>query len=160
MTPTFQGEVMLAGWQESHNGGAKVTFWLPDATDLEAFRSMTVKKGNTAGQRLACVLVEIGDEEQPLEPATPKAEVGPLCKLAVRWCQDPQFQEWLKKLDALRWIALNGSEDLGEEQAKAVMLDICGIESRKELDTQQHPAAVFHHAIRIPYNEYLQQEGS
>ncbi|WYX08203.1 hypothetical protein WJ978_19770 [Achromobacter xylosoxidans] len=62
----FQGEVMLAGWSQTHNGGAKVTFWLQDDTDLEAFKAMTVAKGKTAGQRLALVAVEIGDDEQPV----------------------------------------------------------------------------------------------
>jgi hypothetical protein len=64
--PSFTGEVMLAGWQETHNGGAKVTFWLPSSEDLEPFRMATVRKGKTAGQRYMCVLVEIGDDEKPM----------------------------------------------------------------------------------------------
>lgn len=73
MIPTFQGEVQLAGWRESHNSGATVTFWLPSSDDLNPFRGLTAKKGNTAGHRFACVLVEIGDDEQPVQPiqATP-----------------------------------------------------------------------------------------
>lgn len=79
LKPAFQGELMLAGWNESHNGGVKITFWLPDSSELEAFKSMTVKKGNTAGQRLAVVMVEIDDNEtplnqQPVKPTEPKPE--------------------------------------------------------------------------------------
>jgi hypothetical protein len=68
--PTFSGEFQLAGWSESHNGGCKVTFWLADSSDLDAFRAMTVRKGQQAGHRLAAVLVEIGDDEQPVQPNT------------------------------------------------------------------------------------------
>jgi len=68
MKPTFQNEVQLAGWSESHNSGAKVTFWLPTSEDLEPFRGLTSRKGNTAGHRFAMVLVEIGDDDQPVQP--------------------------------------------------------------------------------------------
>lgn len=64
---TFQGEVQLAGWKETHSSGVTVTFWLPDTADLDAFRALTVRKGNQAGHRFACVLVEIGDDEQPVQ---------------------------------------------------------------------------------------------
>jgi hypothetical protein len=62
----FQGELMLSGWSDSHTGGSKVTFWLPDDADLDIFRMMTVKKGKTAGQRFMAVLVELGDDEKPV----------------------------------------------------------------------------------------------
>jgi hypothetical protein len=73
---TFQGELQLAGWSETHNGGCKVTFWLPDAAELDAFRALTVRKGNTAGHRFMAALVEIGDDEQPVqhEPESEKSE--------------------------------------------------------------------------------------
>lgn len=67
MTPTFQDEVQLAGWSETHTGGPKVTFWLQDAEQLAVFKALTARKGNTAGHRFACVLVEIGDDEQPVQ---------------------------------------------------------------------------------------------
>lgn len=87
LKPVFQSEVMLAGWKETHNGGATVTFWLPDTEDLEVFRGMTVRKSNTAGQRLACVLVEIPDNEIPLasEDAAREAEgVGAASAVALQ----------------------------------------------------------------------------
>lgn len=87
--PAFRGEMMLAGWSESHNGGAKVTFWLSDPSELDAFRAMTCRKGNTAGQRFAVMMVEIGDDEQPIPDVEGKAKAaneaaGPLCKAADR----------------------------------------------------------------------------
>lgn len=61
----IESELMLAGWSESHSGGCKVTFWLPDSESLEPFKGMTAMKGKVAGQRLMAVFVEIGDDEMP-----------------------------------------------------------------------------------------------
>lgn len=69
----FTGEVQLAGWSDSHQGGAKVTFWLPSAADLEPFRALTVRKGNIAGHVFMMALVEVGEDGQPVPPPTPAA---------------------------------------------------------------------------------------
>jgi len=95
--PCFSDELMLAGWSETSTGGAKVTFFLPDAAALDVFRQMTVKKGNTAGQRFACVLVEIGDDEQPVTPDdAPKAATkGP-------------YGDYYRKLGKTGWFNSTG----------------------------------------------------
>lgn len=67
--PTFSGEVMLAGWRENHSNGATITFWLPDSSDLDIFRGLTCRKGNTAGQRFMTVLVLLDDEGNPVPNA-------------------------------------------------------------------------------------------
>lgn len=134
----FQGEVMLAGWSQTHNGGAKVTFWLQDDTDLEAFKAMTVAKGKTAGQRLALVAVEIGDDEQP--KAQPEQKGGELAKLAGMFCQQPEFWEFAG-------YAQN------PEGAKDWILSICGIQSRRQLDHDPVAAQTFHDRVRKPYLE-------
>ena len=66
MKTTYQGEVQLAGWGETHTGGCKVTLWLPSAEDLEPFKALTARKGNTAGHRFMAAFVEIGDDEMPV----------------------------------------------------------------------------------------------
>lgn len=149
MTPVFQDEVQLAGWSETHNGGAKVTFWLPDGMSLEPFRKMTVAKGKTAGQRLACVLVEIGDDEQPVQEAqiVPMggSRLSGLALLAVTWCQDAAFQKWLGVAN--------------EAEAKAAICTICGITSRKDLATSKEAASLFDQNVRGPYMMFI-SEGS
>lgn len=147
MTPVFQDEVQLAGWSETHNGGAKVTFWLSDSSALEAFRRMTVAKGKIAGQRLACVLVEIGDDEQPVESPVevpvkqPGEKLTGLALLAVQWCQDSVFINWLQVEN--------------EYQAKLAVCEICGITSRKELNTNKGAAILFDQNIRGPFMMHL-----
>lgn len=152
--PTFQGEVQLAGWSETHNGGCKVTFWLADAADLDAFRALTVRKGNTAGQRFACVLVEIGDDELPVtlpEPAAPapeKPQGGALAKLAGMLCSNAEF--WRFLTERFRASITNA------EQAAGAVRQICQIESRAELDSNPDAASIFHETIRQPFVRWQQ----
>lgn len=127
---------MLAGWSETHNGGAKVTFWLQDADDLEAFKAMTVAKGKTAGQRLAMVMVEIGDDEQPVQRQE-KPKGGELARLAGQLCQNPDFLEY-------------GNYESAEEAAADIRF-ACQIESRAELDHNPAAAEIFHEQYRKPF---------
>ena len=144
----FQGEVMLAGWSETHNGGAKVTFWLADEGDLAAFKSMTVAKGKTAGQRLAIVAVEIGDDEQPVArdaviPASGKPKGEKLSWLAVQLCKNSKFLEFAgvsNETNAREWI-----------------LDMCGsISSRSDLDSDGEAAEMFHANVRKPFRDWME----
>ena len=139
LTPTFAGEIQLANWSETHNGGAKVTFWLQSTEDLEPFRALTVRKGNTAGHRFMAAFVEIGDNEMPVQP--PKPKVGALCLLACQWSANEDF-----------WTF---ADVFNEESAKEYILANCGIESRKELDSSPRAAANFERLIRKPYMEWL-----
>lgn len=66
MKTVFEGEMQLAGWSETHTGGCKVTLWVPSPEDLEPFKALTARKGNTAGHRMVAAFVEIGDDEQPV----------------------------------------------------------------------------------------------
>lgn len=143
----FQGEVMLAGWSQTHNGGAKVTFWLQDDTDLEAFKVMTVAKGKTAGQRLALVAVEIGDDEQPIArdaaiPASEKPKAEKLSWLAVQLCRNVDFLEFI--------CAGN------ERVARDWICQQCGIFSRGDLDRDEIAADRFHQLVRKPFRDWME----
>lgn len=138
----FQGEVMLAGWSQTHNGGAKVTFWLQDDADLEAFKAMTVAKGKTAGQRLALVAVEIGDDEQPVSPHAEKPKGEKLTWLAIQFCKNPKFWEF--------------AGVSGEVAAREWILDACGsINSRSDLETDEEAADMFHANVRKPFRDWI-----
>ena len=158
MKPTFTGELQLAGWSESHTGGCKVTFWLQSPDELAAFRALTVRKGNTAGHRFMAALVEIGDDEQPVEPIRcnstelkPREQLGD----AVLWCNEPHF-----------WNFLNGA--IFTTDADVLFVDsvvtaadavknICKVNSRKDLDTDNEANKTWHREIRQPYADYLKQ---
>lgn len=148
MTPTFAGEMQLAGWSESHTSGCKVTFWLSSPDDLEAFRALTVRKGNTAGHRFMAALVEIGEDELPVQQPTPeKPKGGELARLAGIWCNEPKF--W-------RWIHESRGVDIDNDMQAAQWIRVtCAVNSRADLDHSAHSSAVFHEDIRQPYMAYL-----
>jgi hypothetical protein len=123
LTPAFQGELMLANWKETSSGGATVTFWLADANDLDVFRSMTVRKGNMAGQRFMAVLVEIGADEKPVRPA--------LSQQAFLLCRSLGFQQFVES----KMGFAHERTEARERMAADFMRSFCGIESRSELDS-------------------------
>jgi hypothetical protein len=159
----FQSEVQLAGWSESHTSGCKVTFFLPDAADLDAFRALTVRKGMQAGQRMACVLVLIGDDEKPEQPPAPMPRAaaepapeplkgGPLAQLAGRWTNDPQFCRFLS-LEYPQHGIPHSSAD-----AANIVRILCEVDSRVELDHDPEAAKRFQTLIRIPYMQWLHEQ--
>jgi len=148
MTPTFAGEIQLAGWSESHTSGCKVTFWLSSPDELEAFRALTVRKGNTAGHRFMAALVEIGEDDLPVQQPTPeKPKGGELARLAGIWSNEPKF--W-------RWVNASGFTAIDNDmQAAAYIRSVCEVESRAELDNNDRAGMRFQEMIRLPYMAYL-----
>lgn len=62
---------------------------------------------------------------------------GPLCWLAIGFCEQPEFYARFQVRDAA--------------EAKAFILRTCGVESRKELDTNPEARRRFHIRVRRPY---------
>ena len=170
-------EAMLLRWSLTSNGGATLVLQLADADDLEPFKSMTLKKGNVAGQRLACAIVEIGDDEKPVqdepkvapsEPVvgTPPEDVstglkgGELSQLAGRWCKDPAFQTWLILKFPNEWPLGSSSPFDPAEEAAACVRKICGVTSRAMIDHDPNAGRSFHKLIREPYHDWLQLGGA
>lgn len=90
-------------------------------------------------------------EEAPERPQLKEVpKVGPLCLLAVQWCKDERFRDWMRG-------EFFGDEDVScdEEWAKSEMLELLQIGSRKELDTNHEAAENFHALFRIPYQQTL-----
>ena len=152
MEALYNGEMQLAGWSDSHTGGAKVTFWLPDASDLEVFRALTTRKGNTAGHRFAVALVEIGDDEKPVPPLAEKPKGGEIAKwLGIR-CADPEFQEFIAHRAFETQI---GVQDIdGADACAEAVRQICEVGSRAEFDNDATAADRFHDRIRLSWIEW------
>ena len=168
--PLQKVEFFLLGWVKSHKGN-KVTFEIGDEL-VEYFERATVKNGKYAGQRYVGGLVEVGADEQPV-PATNVSQATPtsapvhkshfpggLTGLAVRWCADKHFQEWLA-FTFREWAAIveQAPHMTAEGAAKAVLCKLCGIASRKELDSNPTAASVFNHKIRGPYAIVREADG-
>lgn len=151
----FEGELMLASWTESHHSGAKVSFWLPDAQALDAFRHLTTRKGNTAGQRFMAVLVEIGDDEQPVsDAAAPASTRSGLSRSAGIISKSPDFQRFVAQVQGFQ----PDDPAQREEQAAGHMRQFCRVSSRRDLDTSPTAAQLFQR-LMAGYRDWCRVQG-
>lgn len=141
-TPTFAGEVQLRRWSESSTQGVQVTFALADSDDLEPLKAKS-------GKRFMAVLVELGDDEQPVEPPS---KVGPLCQWLVMRCNEPEFWKWLSEES---WGTHIGSPDAASNAVRSMLR----VDSRKEIDGNPQVEQNFHQNIRGPYSKWLIRRG-
>jgi hypothetical protein len=188
--PTKDLELWLLGWSESHSGGCKVTFQVSE-DDLEYFKNATIRKGKHAGQRYAAVLVQLNDDETPdpqsvdptrppkvvppppaAVPAAPAADgpkpsathafPGGFTGLAVRWCQDEEFRDWLAdnfefEFDRAVEVCDSGLKSFPVDVAAKVVRDVCGVPTRADLNTSHAASLTFDTRIRGPYMAHLEE---
>jgi hypothetical protein len=165
----LQGEVMLLDWSETAKGGAKIVLQLDSPDALEHFRSLTLAKRGQAGQRLACIIKLLPDDDQAPSPTagmghpdddraarrgvvakTAKASaVGPKCQATVRWCASPMFQNWLADAFPAQWRAALGADP--QTCAGHVVKALLGIDSRKAIDTDPKVGKEWDELVRIPW---------
>ncbi len=163
----FAGEVMLAGADWSHNSGHSAKFFFSD-TDLDAnpMAEFTVRRGKRAGTRFHMILIEIQDDEEPvnqdqrkkLEQATDTEPTGKTGKRrqAGMLCRSPEFHGYLRSLG---YIKDTHSESFRESIAKEFVLRVVGIKSRKELDTEPEAWIRYQNEVMRPFNRYLRANG-
>ena len=151
-TPTFAGEVQFRRYSDTSTQGTQIVLALPDREALQSFIGLE-------GKRFMAVLVQIGDDEQPVAN-TPKSgdlklrePLGDLCWRAVQWCKEPDFWDFLT-----RTYMHNAVID-GEDDAATAVKSICSVDSRKDLDTMPHARALFNSMIRAPYQKHLIARG-
>ena len=175
INPAAVLDAQLLGWSKStHNKSPQITLQLADDDDIAPFELLTLAKGKVAGQILSLVVFVsdgTGGETYVAAPMAAKPAVadtkapdakenasggdseapreGPLCKLAGMLCTNPQFWFWIGQNYEGRYAT--------PEQAAKFVRDLCLIESRKELDTNEQAATIFHEDIRIPFAAWLKK---
>jgi hypothetical protein len=82
---------------------------------------------------------------------------GGLCGLAIRWCDDKHFQNWLAENH--RELPPVDKDRTPEEFAKDGVLFLCGIASRKELDAIKEAGQLFRSLILKPYTKKRKEDG-
>lgn len=65
---------------------------------------------------------------------------GQLARLAAQLCQNPEFQAFCYAD--------------GEQRARDFILEVCGVDSRAQLDHDPGAAALFHELVRKPFVEW------
>jgi hypothetical protein len=138
MTPAFQGEFQFRRYSDTSTQGQQVVFAVVDREALAAFIGKE-------GKRFMAVLVEIGDDEQPVQPKE-RFRPGPLCKEAIDLAGNAKFQKWCgadNEANAADWIR-----------------NVCCIKSRRELDESEPASELFHQRVRMGFIRYTKQRTS
>jgi hypothetical protein len=136
-TPTFSGEVQFAGYSDSSRSGPRVTLRLQDRAELEKFVGCE-------GKRYMAVLVEIGDDEAPAQPACG----GERAKWAAMRCAEPEFQRWLSVV----YPEHINATMRGAELCAEMMRTVCAVKSRAEFDSDEAAGYRFDSLIRRPWS--------
>jgi hypothetical protein len=164
--PTTSGEVYLGAWSdtvESSTGrtDAWIKLYLSDSSMLDDLRSQDVRgKAKEGGKRYALVMVEIGDDEQPVQK--PKGSMTHLSNVAAVLGENPKFGQWYASEHAATYEAM--VESFGQDEWKKLsykdkcrecILYSCSIASRSYLDTDEIAANTFKELISEPFSEYV-----
>ena len=160
MNPTYSGEVQFAGYSDSSRSGPRITLRLAERADLESFVG-------SEGKRYMLALVEIGADEQPVQPQSKPA--GPLCKWVAIRCKEQSFINFLRPVyDKALGGSGNGWGDVSPEHdfegnvekwaAHAVRF-FCEVESRADIDGNDIAEERLHRIIRQPYADWLAARG-
>lgn len=171
ITPTFQGEFQFRRYSDTSTQGQQVVFAVADREALESFIGLE-------GKRFMAVLVQIGDDEQPVmgnpisanmgKSHIQREPLGDLCWRAVQWCKEPEFYEFIAPI----YDRALGGQGFGtgdicvgrdvatrEDFCRHAVLVLCEIQTRKELDTNPEAARKFNQLIRGPYQKHLIARG-
>jgi len=73
---------------------------------------------------------------------------GHLSQLAARWCGNPEFRRMV--------ASRTGKACETADDAKAYILERCGIESRAQIDHVPAAEAKFHASVRLPWVRWQQ----
>ena len=127
-------EAQLKDYGESANAGCWVSFRVPMPEDLEPFRGQD-RSGRNArtGKRYTLMLIELNDQEEHVQSTEPKPRK--LSQIAGGLCHDEKFRKWAE--------AQYGEPCPDEPAAAQLIREVCGIESRSLLDTNDDAATLF-----------------
>ena len=91
--------------------------------------------------------------ERVAEPKEKERKGGEWAKLAGMWCSDPEFWRWL---NSERGFAGRAS---GAHASAVALRELCGIQSRAELDHDPAALARFNTEVRHPFMKWMQAMG-
>lgn len=127
-------EVMLVSWSKSTSKRSPmVTFALSSDEDCEFFEALTTAKGKTAGQIMD---IAVSLSEQDTQHNTLTAKETTVVQHAAMLCREPEFQSFLEDVAIRRGMSLL-TPIKSVEDAADTLRELCGVESRRELLTDE-----------------------
>jgi len=114
--------------------------------DLQCKLSDLANLGCSPGDQYGIARITSASAQEHVQQQA-KEPIGSLAKWCVMRCKDEEFREFLSN-------EFNFSCPVDEKTAREIILRVCWIKSRRELDTDQDAKDVFDRAIRIPYTQW------
>lgn len=137
---TLQFECKKDGLRQTQDGGLKLTLAI-HPQDVTAELLMA-----TMGQAFMCVLAPVDGGEpvdiQPPPREEPKKELT-WAQKAGALCRNPSFHSYLENAKTALWADYHEDGANLADVAKACIYSLCGIASRKELDSNQEALACY-----------------
>lgn len=151
------GQIIMGALVEVDAEGQPVH---PKDQEKPVMQQVAEKIAESIGESKIAVEAKVVETQRAMDKPKHKGgftdAVGPLARLAVLWCGDAKFQNWLADNQPEEW-AMNMVQGHMDKTAKAVICSICMVESRKQLDEDESAAAEFHKHIRLPYQQWLEK---
>ena len=149
------------------DGTLRISFDIEPKDAQDAFRLFAAP-----GTPAAIAALQVGYEA--VQPAISKMETpdkpkgGALAKLAGMWCNDPEFYRFVMPVyDVFMGgdgkgcgdVSIDDFEGSMKEYCKHVILVMCYMDSRAELDNDPEVAEKFNRLFRGPYSRHLMARG-
>ena len=153
-------EAATAGFKDMADGTVRFFFDVEPrhaGAALELFRARGTPAA-LAALRVGYLAVDepkVTEQAPEPEPIATKPKGGVLARLAGMWCADPEFWGWINSTthNGIMWPTATAVD------AADFVREICGVDSRAELDNSVSAARLFHSCIRGPFSKYLAARG-
>jgi len=133
-----------AGVKDMADGSLRITFEFDPRYAKEAYSLFGARGTSCAVAALTQAASIQAAQQEAIEAAPePKTRAGQLCVMACTFCADPLFWKWLERHYCTQCAS--------EQDAKDIILHVCEIESRKDLDSNHYAGERFHREIRTHY---------
>ena len=142
-------EAVTAGIKDLADGTLRVSFDIEPRYAQEAYALFGSRGSSVA---IAALTQQATTALAQAEAVQNAPALTGLALLAVQWCKEPKFWEWLNTKCGDVTALTN------ENDVKLYILAICGIDSRKELNTSKLAERRFNRFIREPYMEWLKDQ--
>lgn len=139
-------EASSAGVKDMADGSLRITFEFEPRHAAEAFALFGPRGRAVAVAALKDGAAAAPDIAHPISEKKEREQLGDLCYRAVMWCSDPEFQRWL--LSTRRLPVANAAD------AAQVIKEVCGVETRKHLDTIAEAGEIFRKEFVGPWQKH------
>ena len=139
-------EAVTAGIKDLADGTLRVSFDIEPRYAQEAYALFGSRGSSVAIAALTQQATTALAQAEVVQKAPP---LTGLALLAVQWCKEPKFWQWL---NGMKYGDLYIKND---KDAKNYICVICNIQSRVELNSDKSAADKFNRFIREPYMEWL-----